>query len=247
MLDRAGARAHDQAAIERLGLPGIAMMEVAAATIAAVLLARLDREWPHSDASHPALLLCGPGNNGGDGYGIARHLLNAGIPIAVLALGTPAAGSDAEIERGVLERMGVPIGDARDAAAWPAAPALVVDALFGTGLDRALVGGAAEIVERANRLAVPILAVDLPSGIDADGGPPRGAAIRATLTCTMVAPKPVLFDLDAQPWIGLVEVVPIGTPTALLAEFGRPLPQRLGGDARRAAAHPPQPPPRGGG
>jgi NAD(P)H-hydrate epimerase len=246
MLDRAGAIAHDRAAIERLGLPGIAMMEVAAATTAAVLLARLDRGWPHPDATHPALLLCGPGNNGGDGYGIARHLLNAGVPVVVLALGTPPAGSDAAIERGVLERMGVPIGDASSAGAWPATPALVVDALFGTGLGRPLEGGAAEAVERANRLAVPILAVDLPSGIDADGGPPRGAAIRATLTCTMAAPKPVLFDLDAQPWIGLVEVVPIGTPAALLAEFGRPLPHRAKGDARRAAANPPQPPPRGG-
>lgn len=222
LLDRAGARAYDRAAIDRLGIPGIVLMELAAQGIAARILGDLGERWPMPDPSRPALLLCGPGNNGGDGFAIARHLLNEGVAVEVRTLGRSRPGSDAAIERRILERMGVAIEPAEEAP-LPAEPAFVVDALFGTGLDRPLAGAAAGLVERVNRLDAPVLAVDLPSGLDADGGF-RGPAIRAAATFTLVAPKPAMLSLESQPLIGLLAVVPIGTPPSLLAEFGRPLP-----------------------
>lgn len=222
LIDREGARAYDRAAIERLGIPGIVLMELAAFGIASRILDEIGDRWPLPQASRPALVLCGPGNNGGDGFAMARHLRNAGVPIEVQALGHARSGSDAATERGILERMGVPIGTLA-AASLPPDPAFVVDALFGTGLDRPLDGDAAAIVEAVNRLGAPVIAVDLPSGLDADDEF-RGPAIRADATFTLVAPKPVMRSLDAQATIGLLAVVPIGVPPALLAEFGRPLP-----------------------
>jgi hydroxyethylthiazole kinase-like uncharacterized protein yjeF len=222
LIDRAGARAYDRAAIERLGIPGIVLMELAACGIAARILEDLGDRWPRPEPSRPALLLCGPGNNGGDGFAIARHLLNAGVPTEVRAFGHAPAGGDAATERAILERMGVPI-QVLSAETLPQEPAFVVDALFGTGLDRPLEGAAAAIVDAVNRLGVPVIAVDLPSGLDADGAF-RGPTIRADATFTLVAPKPAMRSLDAQATVGLLAVVPIGVPPSLLAEFGRPLP-----------------------
>lgn len=205
-LTRAAAREHDRRCIETLGIPGIVLMENAAAGCARIALGML------GSPPRGIVVACGPGQNGGDGYAIARHLANAGHAVRIVALGTPPAGSDASIMRNIVERMGLPI---EPAATWSGAAAdasLVVDALFGTGLDRDLGEPAIRVVRTLNGLAIPILAVDLPSGLDADTGLPRPEAIRATVTATMVATKVGMLGPDAGAFTGRIETVPIGGP-----------------------------------
>jgi NAD(P)H-hydrate epimerase len=205
-LSRAAAREHDRRCIETLGIPGIVLMENAAAGCVRIALDML------GPAPRGVLVACGPGQNGGDGYAIARHLANAGHAVRIVALGTPPAGSDAGIMRTIVERMGLPL---EPAATWSGAAAgasLTVDALFGTGLDRDLGEPAVRVIRVLNGLAIPILAIDLPSGLDADTGHPRPEAIRATATATMVAPKVGMLAPGAAAFTGRVETVAIGGP-----------------------------------
>jgi len=201
---RADARAYDRRCIEAFGIPGIVLMENAAigcATIAGERLAAASR----------VTVACGPGQNGGDGYAIARHLAIAGHAVEIVALGVPSPGSDAAIMREIASRMGVPI---RPFAAEPARVAadFLVDALFGTGLDRPLADEALAAVRWMDASGLPILAVDLPSGLDADTGTPRPACVRATVTATMAATKRGFAASGASAFLGEVRVVPIGGP-----------------------------------
>ena len=170
-------RAADAAAIAG-GTPGIELMENAGEAVAEAAL----RRWP----GRPALVLCGPGNNGGDGFVAARHLSQAGVPVRLALLG----------ERGRLA------GDAALAAGrWqgevealspdlPGGRALVIDALFGAGLTRPLSGVALATVETIAAQGLDCLAVDLPSGLDGDSGEVLGAAAPARMTVTFCRAKP---------------------------------------------------------
>jgi NAD(P)H-hydrate epimerase len=102
------------------------------------------------------------------------------------------------------------------------AVALVVDAIFGTGLDRPVTGAAAEAIGWINRCARPVLAVDVPSGLDCDAGVPLGIAVRARRTVTLVARKPAMTMAAARRYTGKVVVADIGAPVELLAKWGRP-------------------------
>lgn len=150
------------------------------------------------------LLLCGPGNNGGDGYLAAELLRQRGFDVAIAALGAPA---------GDAARARAAAADVRAAvdADWGAAQ-LLVDALFGTGLARPLAGAAAALVGRANAAAAPILAVDMPSGIDADSGEVLGVAIAAARTVTFHTAKPGHYLLPGRLHSGAVQVADIGLP-----------------------------------
>ena len=159
------------------GVSGTALMEAAGRAVARAAQSRF--------RPCRTLVLAGPGNNGGDGYVAARLLERAGWPVAVAALGPPRPGSDA----------------AQAAARWrgpmvPFAPAevrraeLVVDAVFGAGLGREVDGLAAETLARRRRRAAPLLAVDVPSGVDGETGAVRGFAPRAALTVTFFRRKP---------------------------------------------------------
>lgn len=204
---RTEARDHDRWCIETLGIPGIVLMENAAAGCARIALGML------GPAPRGVLVACGPGQNGGDGYAIARHLANAGHAVRIVALGTPPSGSDAAVMRTITERMGLAIEPAAGGGPHPRPDvSLVVDALFGTGLDRDLGEPAIRAIRALNGSGIPILAVDLPSGLDADTGLPRPEAIRATVTATMVAPKIGMLAPGAAAFTGRVETVPIGGP-----------------------------------
>lgn len=149
------------------------------------------------------LVLAGPGNNGGDGHVAARLLAERGFSVAVQRLGEPTT---ADARRAAAEWDG-PVGPQH-----PAGFDLIVDALFGIGLARPLAGEAAALVEAANASGVPIVAVDIASGVDADTGAVPGPAIRAVETVTFHAPKPGHLLLPGRGHTGRLTVVDIGLP-----------------------------------
>ncbi len=172
------------------------------------------------------VIACGPGNNGGDGGVVARHLDAWGFDVLVAWFVDPARlKGDAAIQRDILEHSQLkanlvePDADpARIDALWQGADWLV-DALLGTGVTRPVEGLLARAIASLNRSRLPILALDLPSGLDADTGQPLGDAVRATATATFVAPKLGFFQDKANSYPGEVTVIDIGVPRALLAPF----------------------------
>jgi NAD(P)H-hydrate epimerase len=221
LLDRDSVRAVDRAATEEFGIPGIVLMENASRGLAATANCILERlcAWPAT-----VLIICGHGNNGGDGYALARHLHNSGHRPVLVPLGAPSAGSDAAINRDICRRISLPERSAEELDSIEGVD-LVVDAIFGTGLDREVAGVAAQVIRWINRGAGPVLAVDTPSGLDCDTGKPLGATVRADTTVTFVGPKPGFSELDAQPFVGDVVVADIGVPIEVVRRYGRPVPQ----------------------
>ncbi|HET6389886.1 NAD(P)H-hydrate dehydratase [Hyphomicrobium sp.] len=157
-------------------------------------------------------VLCGPGNNGGDGFVAARHLRDHGFDVRVFLLGDRAAlkGDAAEMAR----RWPLPIRPATPDALQ--SMHLVIDALFGAGLSRALEGDAAELVEAVNASGLPVLAVDVPSGLDGASGEPRGVAIKARRTVTFFRKKPGHLLMPGRELCGEVTVADIGIPEKVL-------------------------------
>src|SRR5581483_523068 len=181
----AQVRALDRAAIEH-GTPGYTLMQRAAEAA----WRTLRRRWP---LARRIVVLCGPGNNGGDGYLVAKLARAAGLGVTAIALAPPAAESDAARACADWRAAG---GDVEAPTTLPPAD-VYVDALFGTGLSRPLEGEARTLIERVNALGSPVLAIDVPSGLDADTGAVLGAAVRASATITFVAHKRGLFTGDA--------------------------------------------------
>lgn len=196
------------------GTPGIELMENAGLAVAEAILAR----WP----IRPVLVLCGPGNNGGDGFVVARHLRNGGVPIDLaLAIPPDKLKGDAATNYSILQRMGVTCLQAnadlaaiRDAAT---SAALILDALLGTGSKDAPRSHVAELIRLANDAPrARRIAVDIPSGLDGDSGQPRDPCFRADATVTMVAAKTGFLSDAARPFVGHVAVVDIGMPAELI-------------------------------
>lgn len=230
-IDRTAAREIDRLAAERYGLRSIVLMENAAREVA---LAALDM----TAQAEPArvLIVCGPGNNGGDGLGAARHLHNAGAVVSLLVPAGPMRpGSDGAEQHGIVRAMGLGAwslgGGAPAEAAERAAEALggvglVVDAMFGTGLDRPLSepwSTLAGWINQKRRSGTLVLAVDVPSGLDCDTGRAMGTAVRADVTVTFCAPRPGFLELGAQAYVGEVVVGDIGVPRELIEELGVPV------------------------
>ena len=224
-LSRAEVRELDRRAIGGFGVPGVVLMENAGRGCAELLM-RLNPE------RVPVAILCGPGNNGGDGFVIARHLDNAGWPVSVqvVARHNRQAG-DADINFDILYTAGIPFTQYRpdyfeqshrDLFLRQCAPAgWVVDALFGTGLSRALGAPFDWLVNAVNESAKPVLAIDIPSGLDCDTGEPLGPTVRAAHTATFVAPKRGFLNPTAKAWTGEVHVIDIGAPRVLVDEYRR--------------------------
>jgi len=209
VFSRAEARAYDRHCMGPLGIPGILLMERAARGCAAAALEMLSATPRPPQAS--VVVVCGPGQNGGDGYAVASMLVEAGHAVAVRAVGVPREGTDAASMRARAEAAGVAIAEF-DARERGQRFDLVVDALLGTGLDREVAGDPRAAIEWMNTLGAPILSIDLPSGMDCDTGEPMPVCVRATRTVTMVAAKLGFFRPVARPNLGVVEVVPIGGP-----------------------------------
>lgn len=202
----------DRAAVER-GVPGAELMAAAGLAVARCV----ERRW----APCRTLVLCGPGNNGGDGFVAARLLAAAGWPVRLLLLGDrDALRGDAAHHAALWEGAVEPLSEAAGRAAVEDWADLAIDALFGAGLSRTLEGPAAAVVEALNRKALPSVAVDVPSGLSGDSGRPLGAlCLRATATVTFFRKKPGHLLLPGRQLCGDLELAQIGVPAAVLEEI----------------------------
>ena len=231
VLTRAEVRELDRRATAEASIPSLELMENAGHGATELLLERFP------DARR-VVIVCGAGNNGGDGFVVARLSKSKGRDVHVLLAGDPeklradalanyrawidAGGPVASIDAGALGVLDAALAEAD----------LVVDALFGTGLERELTGVAREVVMRLNSAQKPILALDLPSGLDADRGVPLGVAVRATVTATFARKKRGLCTPHGAEHAGEISVVSLGIPEEIEARVGYGAVELERGDVR---------------
>jgi ADP-dependent NAD(P)H-hydrate dehydratase / NAD(P)H-hydrate epimerase len=187
------------------GKPVIELMENAGSVVAR----EIEKRW----SARPAIVLCGPGNNGGDGFVAARHLSETGWPVRIALLGprdrlVGAASHHAELWGGAIEPLTPAVLDGAE---------LVVDALFGAGLRRALEGAAAETLAAAASRRLPLVAIDVPSGLMGDTGEALGA-VASVLTVTFFRKKPGHLLLPGRSLCGEVVAADIGTPASVIEQ-----------------------------
>jgi NAD(P)H-hydrate epimerase len=241
VLTAAQMRDADRRTIEEIGLPGAVLMENAGAAVARELRHR------HPQARRP-LVACGKGNNGGDGFVIARHLLDLAPAVFLFGSRQDVRG-EARLHMGVLERSGGVLVEVTDEASWArvraaaAEAGVAVDALLGTGLNQAPTGAVGEAIAllrsvRGER-GIPVVAVDIPSGVPSDGGELAWDAVQADLTVTFAAPKYGHVLPPACDHVGTLIVADIGIPAAVLAQASPSLWLAEEGDVRKA--YPPRP------
>ena len=213
----------DRLTIESFGIPGIVLMESAARGA----VDTLRRHFP--DVRHMKVgIAAGRGNNGGDGFVIARYLAGAGVAVAVYLIAEKKrVRGDAASNLKLLDQIRVPVHEVPDTATFESCRAgmtgcdLWVDAMLGTGLTSDVRGVFKEMIAFLNAAQKPILAVDIPSGLDSDTGRPRGDCIRATVTATFGLPKIGHVVLPGSEFVGRLEVVDIGIPPIVVDEDGR--------------------------
>lgn len=215
VMSRDQVRDVDRRAVEEFKMPSLLLMENAGRGAAEVLHA--------AGIAGPVFICAGKGNNGGDGFVIARHLENRGHEVRVLLFGDPEKlQGDAEINYRILEAAGTPIeiwgkdfspeklAEHLKAADW------VVDALLGTGMQGEIRAPDDAIIQAINQSADKVLAVDLPSGMDCDTGDPLGVCIQATRTATFVARKKGFENPKSSNLTGEIHVIDIGVPKRAL-------------------------------
>lgn len=233
-------RRMDRHAIDTVGLPARVLMENAGQHVALRVAACLRA----AERPGPVVVCCGKGNNGGDGYVTARLLSNQGFNVSVVRLGPPK-GEDAEANAAAWDPFGNMLDweDNREvAAAWLSDAVAIVDAIFGTGLQRPVEGQAAEMIAQVNASPAPVkVAVDVPSGIDSDTGQVQGTAVVCTHTVSFQVGKPGCYQYPGAAHAGAVEVAPISVPVSW--EAGSPATYRL--TEAFAARMLPQRPPQG--
>jgi hydroxyethylthiazole kinase-like uncharacterized protein yjeF len=228
VLTAAQMRSIDTVVIEQLGLPGVVLMENAGRGVADVIAG----ERPNL-VGLDVRVVCGAGQNGGDGFVVARHLLGRGARVQVyLAMPRSKIGGDAAVFARTLAAMDPgcihDLSGVIDVQVWAAhlvGAQVLVDALFGTGLRAAVSGAPAAAVEAMNASDALRVAVDIPSGLDADTGRARGVCFHAHITATMACRKLGLV-LDADAPVGRVEIVDLGVAperSLALALKGQPL------------------------
>ncbi len=219
VLTRDQVRRVDDLAINRYGISGLVLMENAGRNAATII----------NDVYGPAgraFVCCGPGNNGGDGCVIARHLHNAGWPVRLMVTGDESRMTpDALANFRIVRAMGLDVTIASDQAAQQALTATIcenevlIDALLGTGFHGEVRSPTAQLITALNTIPKrATVAVDVPSGLDCDTGRPSGSTMRADLTVTFVAQKCGFTASGAGPYVGRVEVADIGAPQGLIAE-----------------------------
>ena len=221
-LSRDQVREIDRTAIEQIGIPGVALMENAGRHAAQATLELL-----RDPGGARVAIVCGSGNNGGDGFVIARHLHNAGVSVAVLLACEPdRITGDARINYDIVERMSLPVHAIQTAEQLAARRSVldeadvIVDALLGTGFwgePRPPLDAAIEAINTAS--GAKVVAVDVPSGLDCDTGHPSRPCVRADLTVTFVASKIGFDEPAAREHLGRVVVADIGVPVELFDQF----------------------------
>ena len=225
-LTRDQSRQIDRLAMDRYGFSGLVLMENAGRGAADRLGHLIESgQFAVLPESRKVVICCGKGNNAGDGFVIARHLQLRRYDARVLLWSDPAKLSgDAAANFRIIERTGVPLevfSKGHDAgrlqqqlggAAW------IVDGLLGTGAVGEPRPPLDAVIDQLNAAGAPILAIDLPSGLDCDTGNPARHTIRAAVTCTFVAPKPGFFAPGAEEYVGQLEVCDIGAPVKVIEE-----------------------------
>lgn len=223
VLDPARMREADRQTIEQLQVPGLVLMENAGRLVAETILDQVD-----DAAQRELLVFAGIGNNGGDGFVCARHLRQRGVSVAVVLVGEQAAlRGDAQTMLGAWIGPGgvlhlapneAALNTLRDDAVVTLDPTtIVIDALLGTGLSRPVEGVVARAIEWINTSGATVVAVDIPSGLDAGRSQPIGAAVHADLTVTFARPKPAQLLPPAEALCGEIVVVDIGIPARVIA------------------------------
>lgn len=211
-------READRRTIQDIGIPSLVLMENAGRQVTAAL------ESMFSDlAERHVAIVCGKGNNGGDGFVVARTLQQRGIAVSVFLVGQVAeVRGDARVNLEILGRIGLSVVEIADEGQWElhmsqvSACDLIIDALFGTGLKTPLAGIYETIVADINELGIPVVSIDLPSGMSADTSDLIGDAIDATVTVTLGAPKLPLVLPPAEQQSGEVVIADIGIPADVI-------------------------------
>jgi NAD(P)H-hydrate epimerase len=219
ILTREQARELDRRAMQEFGVPGVVLMENAGRGMAELLRSL--------GIDGLVVICCGKGNNGGDGFVIARHLDNAGVRVRVLLFGDPAQLSgDAAVNSRILVASGIalevftdPAIDAERLRRELAQADWIVDALFGSGLRGAIQPPFERIIAILNAAGKRVFAVDIPSGLDCDTGVPLGIAVRAHHTATVAAMKKGFLEPAATAWLGQVHLIDMGAPRAVFARM----------------------------
>jgi NAD(P)H-hydrate epimerase len=193
VMSRDEVRAFDSWAINTLGVFGVVLMENAGRSCAELIKEKLSDQ-----SNHSVCVFCGKGNNGGDGYVVARHLLNNKIKVKVIICGDPAkVKGDAKINMDILTGVNQPIETldmsaddlAERVAKYASDSDIIVDAIFGTGLQGELKENYKVLIEVINAQQKHVVAVDIPSGLDCDSGEPLPVAVKAKQTVTFAAVK----------------------------------------------------------
>ena len=240
VLNSAQMREADRRTIEEIGIPSLVLMENAGRQVVAAI-----------EAIHGELLegqvavLCGRGNNGGDGFVVARTLLQRGVEVSVFLLGSVSeVRGDARVNLEILGRLGLTVVEIADSQAWElhfsevSRSALIVDAIFGTGLNAPLTGLLETVVADVNGSGIPIVAVDLPSGLSADSHEPMGDSIQAGMTVTLGAPKIPLVLPPAEMRAGDIVIADIGIPAEVIDSVDGPRVELLTRTGMRALIGP---------
>ncbi|MCH7596374.1 MAG: NAD(P)H-hydrate epimerase [Planctomycetes bacterium] len=222
LLNRSQVRRVDELAISRYGICGLVLMENAGRNAAAII----EEEFGPRGST---MIVCGRGNNGGDGFVIARHLHNAGWNVGLLICGdVEGLSPDALINFQIVKAMQLDVTVAIEPAEQQEVcrsihtDEIVIDALLGTGFEGTVRDETAELIRVINGVAKrAVIAVDVPSGLDCDTGRPGGESIRADLTITFVAQKTGFDSPGAGAYLGKIKVADIGAPRELIAEVLR--------------------------
>jgi NAD(P)H-hydrate epimerase len=240
ILTAAQMREADRFTIEEIGIASLVLMENAGRQVAAAIEAAYETELRGRVA-----VLCGRGNNGGDGFVVARTLLQRGVDTLVFVLGSVAdIRGDARTNLDVLGRLGVTVVEIADAQSWElhfseiSKCSLIVDAIFGTGLRSPLSGMLETVVADVNASDVPVVSIDLPSGISADTPHLIGDCVDAALTVTLAAPKLPLVLPPAEAFAGDVVIADIGIPHEVIDGLEGPHVELLTPEQVRALVEP---------
>jgi len=240
VLNAAQMRDADRHAIEEIGIPSMVLMENAGRQVVAAL------EAAHDDLSERHIaVLCGPGNNGGDGFVVARTLYQRGVSVSVFVVAPLASvKGDARLNLEILGRLGLTVVEISDAQAWDlhfseiSQCDLIVDAIFGTGLRSPLAGMMETVAADVNASGLPVVAIDLPTGLSADHAELIGECIHAGVTVTLAAPKLSLVVPPAEAYAGNIVVADIGIPPEVIDNVAGPRIELLTRESMREILQP---------
>ena len=224
VLNAAQMREADRRTIEEIGIPSLVLMENAGRQVVAAM------EAIYADLlERHVAVLCGHGNNGGDGFVVARTLAHRGVDVSVFLIGRASeVRGDARTNLDILGRLGMTVVEVSDGQAWELHLSevrdctLIVDAIFGTGLNAPVSGLIGSVIADVNASSIPVVSIDLPSGLSADSCDPIGDSIDAGTTVTLAAPKLPLVLPPAETRAGDIVIADIGIPSDVIESLDGP-------------------------